>query len=83
MVLPAIDAETEHVPVPEVTETRPDELTVHAVDDPCDHVTFPADEPPDTESWTVPPYDADAEPDTESAAWVALIASMFVLAEVA
>ena len=37
---------TLHVPIPEVTETTPPELMVHAVDEPTDHDTCPPDDPP-------------------------------------
>ena len=53
--MPAMVAVIAHVPVPEVTVTVPDASTVHAVDEPSDHVTAPPVVPPEVDSEIVAP----------------------------
>lgn len=76
-------AVTEHVPVPDVMDTTPDESIVHAVDDPADHTTELFVVPPVLDNDTVAPYTALEDPDTVKAAWVPLTAEMDAFAEVA
>lgn len=66
------------VPVPAVTDTEPDGLTVQAVDEPSLQVTEPPVVPPVVDSDTVAPYAPLEVPVTVSADWDAFAAVMLV-----
>ena len=76
-------ARIEQVPTPLVTDTSPEESTEHAVEDPSDHVTAPAVDPPLVVKLMVAPYAPLAPPAIVRAACEAFSAVMLAFADVA
>ena len=56
-----------HEPVPEVTNTTPLELTVHADDEPTDQDTCPPDDPPLVERFIEVPNTPEDAPAIDNA----------------